>query len=52
MNKLLLKLVMSMLLLSQKNVKSQSKYNFINDDHISIDNETRFMEQAFNKTYP
>jgi hypothetical protein len=35
-----------------KNVKRQSKNNFINDDSGNIDSHTHFMEQAFNKPYP
>jgi hypothetical protein len=49
---MLVNLLMSILLLSQKNVKRQIKNKCINENNNSIDNHTHFMEQAFNKPYP
>jgi len=48
----LLKLLMSILLLSQKILIRQIKNDLKNDDDNSIDNHTHFMEQAFTKPYP
>jgi hypothetical protein len=53
-NKLLLKLLMSILLLLQKILKDKSKKNHIarnDDDNNSIDNHTHFMEKSCNKPY-